>query len=191
MSKKANPYYISNIEFYQEIKEYLERRQEAIDTDQPIPQIPDCISKKFIKLANKLSNKPNFRGYSYKDEMILDGIEAAVRKIHKFDPEKYDNPFAYFTTIISNEFVQRIKKENKELMRKKRYLQSRVGVFEDAFDTQEFDEGSDYGLTDYMEELKDMYYQDEKTSESISEEGVKDKSSTKTEPSPIDAFVGD
>ena len=34
--------------------------------------------------------------------------------MHNYNPEKSTNPFAYFTRIIWNAFIQRIKKEKKE-----------------------------------------------------------------------------
>jgi DNA-directed RNA polymerase specialized sigma24 family protein len=53
-------------------------------------------------------------GYSYKDEMIADAIENCVSAAHSFDPEKSNNPFAYFTQIAWNAFIRRISKEKKQ-----------------------------------------------------------------------------
>lgn len=187
--KSTRPYYVSNVEFYQEMVDFLNRRQEAIDNNHDeLPQIPDSICEKIMKIANKLANKPNFRGYSYRDEMILDGIEDAIKNIHKFNPEKSDNPFSYFTTTIYNAFVRRIKLENKELERKKKYLQNRIGVFDSAFDTQSMDNDEDYGLTEYMEELKDIYYQDERTS-SNEDKSLSKKKEKSEEHSPLEQFM--
>jgi len=47
--------------------------------------------------------------------MISDGIENCVQYIHNFDPEKSNNPFAYFTQIIHYAFLRRIQKEKKQL----------------------------------------------------------------------------
>ena len=47
--------------------------------------------------------------------MISDGIENCVQYIHNFNPEKSQNPFAYFTQIIHYAFLRRIGKEKKQL----------------------------------------------------------------------------
>jgi DNA-directed RNA polymerase specialized sigma24 family protein len=38
-----------------------------------------------------------------------------VQYIHNFNPEKSQNPFAYFTQIIHYAFLRRIQKEKKQL----------------------------------------------------------------------------
>ena len=43
------------------------------------------------------------------------GIENCVQYIHNFNPEKSQNPFAYFTQIIHYAFLRRIQKEKKQL----------------------------------------------------------------------------
>ena len=48
--------------------------------------------------------------------MISDGIENCLQYVHNFNPEKSDNPFAYFTQIIYYAFLRRIQKEKKQLM---------------------------------------------------------------------------
>jgi DNA-directed RNA polymerase specialized sigma24 family protein len=47
--------------------------------------------------------------------MISDGIENCVQYIHNFNPERSQNPFAYFTQIIHYAFLRRIQKEKKQL----------------------------------------------------------------------------
>ena len=69
-----------------------------------------------FKIANGLSYRPNFINYTYRQEMISDGIENCLQYIHNFDPEKSKNPFAYFTQIIYYAFIRRIQKEKNNLM---------------------------------------------------------------------------
>ena len=69
-----------------------------------------------LKIANGLSYRPNFINYTYRQEMISDGIENCLQYIHNFDPEKSKNPFAYFTQIIYYAFIRRIQKEKNNLM---------------------------------------------------------------------------
>ena len=75
------------------------------------PPVTDYIGSCFLKIANHLSYRPNFINYTYRDDMISDGIENCLQYLDNFDPAKSNNPFAYFTQIIYYAFVRRIQKE--------------------------------------------------------------------------------
>jgi hypothetical protein len=45
--------------------------------------------------------------------MVSDGIENCIMYFKDFDPNKTQNPFAYFTQIIYYAFLRRISKEEK------------------------------------------------------------------------------
>jgi hypothetical protein len=87
------------------------------------PPIPNYIGECFLKIATHLSFKPNFVNYMFKDDMICDGIENCVQYIHNFNPEKSQNPFAYFTQIIHYAFLRRIQKEKKQIEIKNKILE--------------------------------------------------------------------
>ena len=46
--------------------------------------------------------------------MISDGIIDCISAVDNFDPDKTNNPFAYFTQIAWNAFIRRIHKEKKQ-----------------------------------------------------------------------------
>ena len=46
--------------------------------------------------------------------MISDALVDCVAAINNFDPERTNNPFAYFTQIAWNACVRRIQKEKKQ-----------------------------------------------------------------------------
>ena len=75
----------------------------------------DYIGKCFLKIANHLSYRPNFINYTFRDDMISDGIENCLQYLDNFNPAKSNNPFAYFTQIIYYAFVRRIQKEKKQV----------------------------------------------------------------------------
>ena len=79
------------------------------------PPVTNYIGECFLKIVNHLSYRPNFINYTYREEMISDGIENCLQYVHNFNPEKSDNPFAYFTQIIYYAFLRRIQKEKKQL----------------------------------------------------------------------------
>ncbi|MFP9202369.1 hypothetical protein ACLI2R_14620, partial [Enterococcus faecalis] len=84
----------------------------------------DTIGLAIMLIAEGLSKRFNFSGYtqSWKQEMIADGIEASIKGLHNFDETKYKNPHAYITQACFNAFVQRIKKERKEVAKKYSYF---------------------------------------------------------------------
>lgn len=112
---KKNNHYIDNKKFLNELIEYKIKVKEAESTGKDKPPIPNYIGECFLKIAKNLSHKPNFINYTYRDEMISDGIENCLMYFENFDPEKSDNPFAYFTQIIYYAFLRRIFKEKKQL----------------------------------------------------------------------------
>lgn len=65
------------------------------------------------KIAHKLSYAPNFINYSYREEMVGDGIIRMFKALmsKKYNHSKGNNPFSYFTRIAFNAFRNRIKKE--------------------------------------------------------------------------------
>lgn len=111
--KKTPQHYVDNKKFYTEILKYRERLQKARDEGIEDPRIPDYIGECIWKIAEKLSTKPCFINYSYREEMISDGIENCILYFKDYDPEKGQNPFAYFTQVIYYAFLRRIGKEEK------------------------------------------------------------------------------
>lgn len=75
--------------------------------------MPDELGKVFLSIATNLSNKSNFVGYTWKDEMIAEAIYTCVKYFGNFDTEKSSNPFAYITRICYNSFINSIKKHKK------------------------------------------------------------------------------
>jgi len=114
MSKKEK-HYVNNADFLQALIKYKEDCEVANKKKKQEPNIPDYIGECFLKIAEHLSRKPNFISYSFRDEMIADGIENCLQYFRNFNREKSKNPFAYFTQIIYYAFLRRITKEKKQL----------------------------------------------------------------------------
>ena len=100
MAKKKTIHYVNNKEFLQAIVERKTLIKEAESVGEPPPQISNYLGECILKIANHLSYRPNFINYTYREEMISDGIENCLQYIDRFDPAKSSNPFAYFTQII-------------------------------------------------------------------------------------------
>jgi len=110
----ASSHYVNNPDFLQALKDYKAKVKAAEAEGKDRPQVTNYIGECILKIANHLSYKSNFINYSYRDEMISDGIENCLRYVDNFDPEKYSNPFAYFTQIIYYAFLRRIAREKKQ-----------------------------------------------------------------------------
>ena len=114
MARKKQ-HYVNNEKFLEVIGEYREKFLQAKDDNIEPPIIPDYAGECFLKIAERLSHRPNFINYAFREEMVSDGIENCVMYASNFNPEKSANPFAYFTQIIYYAFLRRIEKEKKQL----------------------------------------------------------------------------
>ena len=151
--RKRSEHYVNNKEFLAALIKYREDKEIALLQDKPKPPIPRYIGECFLKIANHLSFKPNFVNYMFKEDMISDGIENCVQYIHNFNPEKSQNPFAYFTQIIHYAFLRRIQREKRQLEIKNKILE-RSG-YSEVFDDNNQIDGSTY--SDYNQ-IKDAVH---------------------------------
>jgi hypothetical protein len=118
--------YIDNKQFFKILIDYKNNVDDAKKNNKQMPVIPNSIGYCFLMIARRLASKGNFVGYSFKDEMISDGIENCITAINNFNPEKSNNPFAYFTQIIWYAFLRRIEKEKKQSYIKYRSLENAI-----------------------------------------------------------------
>lgn len=112
---RAKRNYVNNKDLLEALIAYQKTCREAEDAGEGRPRVPDYIGTCIYQIATRLATKPNFSGYSYKEDMISDGIENCLLYINNFNPEKSQNPFAYFTQIIWYAFLRRIQKEKKQM----------------------------------------------------------------------------
>ena len=122
--KVAKIHYVDNAKFLEAMIEYKKEYTISINDDKDLPQISEYLGSVFLKIAQRLSFRPNFINYTFKNDMISDGIENCLHYIHNFNPEKSNNPFAYFTQIIYYAFIRRIQKEKKQLYIKYKTMQN-------------------------------------------------------------------
>ena len=122
MKAKNKPHYVDNKKFLQAMIEYRDKCKKAEEKNRKKPDVTNYIGECFLKIANHLSYRPNFINYTYRDDMISDGIENCLQYMNNFDPDKSDNPFAYFTQIIYYAFIRRIQKEKKQTIIKQKLI---------------------------------------------------------------------
>ena len=139
MAKKTNKAdYVDNKKFLQAMIEHRVKCRIAEEKGKKKPDVSNYIGECFLKIANHLSYRPNFINYTFRDDMISDGIENCLQYMSNFNPDKSTNPFAYFTQIIYYAFIRRIQKEKKQMEVKKKLIQN-AGV-ENMMDQLEGDD---------------------------------------------------
>ena len=141
-TKKKPIHYVNNKEFLAAIVERKVLIADAEAQGEDPPQISNYLGECILKIANHLSYRPNFINYTYREEMISDGIENCLQYIDRFDPNMSSNPFAYFTQIIYYAFVRRITKEKKQQQIKEKLLKE--SNIEQRIALQAHDEETDY-----------------------------------------------
>lgn len=97
--------YVNNADFYKELLNYRKKCEQAIKNSQDIPRIPNYIGECIYLISNKLSNVGNFCNYSYKDEMIADGIEDCIKGIHSFNIEKARYDLIDYSSGFKNQII--------------------------------------------------------------------------------------
>ena len=122
-TEKTTAHYVDNKKFYAALIEYKQQCIAAKSQGLPNPRVSEYIGECFLKIATHLSYKANFINYTFKDDMISDGIENCLTAVDKFDPERSTNPFAYYTQIVFFAFVRRIQKEKKQQATKYKMLE--------------------------------------------------------------------
>ena len=163
--------YVNNAEFLRQIVVYLDKVKEAEAVGDEPPRIPNTIGKCIYDIATRLSQKPNFINYPFREEMIGDGIENAIKCIGNFNPEKSSNPFAYFTQVIWFAFLRRIQSEKKVLYIKHKVLEKEMLHIND---NEEFTTTITMKPTDYMNEFVKTYEEnmEEKKKKEIVKRGL-------------------
>ncbi len=154
---KENIHYVNNKDFSNAVVEYCTVLQEAQANKKPLPIVYDYIADCFLKIAEGLSHKSNFIGYTYREEMVMDAVENCLRAIQNYNIEAATrtgkpNAFGYFTQIAWYAFLRRIAKEKKQQDTKLKYL-SQSGM-EDYVVSGQMDADSRQVVQGFIDTLK-------------------------------------
>jgi Sigma-70 region 2 len=185
MIKKRAKHYVNGKDLYLAMVDYKEKVTKAKEEGTQLPMIPNYVGVCFMLICTKLATKPNFMGYSYKDEMIADGIENCVAAAHSFDPAKSNNPFAYFTQIAWNAFIRRIAKEKKQgYIKHKNFEQTNLldDLLEESYiaGTKTHNEYSDEIIRSFEEKLVKQQKKSKQGIEKFAEEQPNEESTPST-----------
>jgi hypothetical protein len=108
--------YINNDEFIEILEKHFIEKKEH-------PEIgcPNEIGALFLLIARQFISKwPSKITFMYREDMISKAVEYCLRYMYGYSREKSDNPFSYFTCIITSGFQQEYnyQKRNKELVKR-------------------------------------------------------------------------
>lgn len=153
---KQRPHYVDNKKFSLAVVEYVETVNEARETDSEIPKVTDYIATCFMKISEGLSHRPNFVRYTYREEMVMDGVENCLRAINNYKIEtatRTGNPnaFSYFTQICFFAFIRRITKEKKQQEIKFRFIE-KMGI--EDFAAMGMDDAGAQQTMEYVDTLR-------------------------------------
>ena len=147
---KEKPHYVDNKKFLEAMIEHRDKCEKAEQRGRKKPEVTNYIGECFLKIANHLSYRPNFINYTFRDDMISDGIENCLQYMDNFNPDKSKNPFAYFTQIIYYAFIRRIQKEKKQIQIKSKLI-ANTGVENMMDQLQGDDQQYQSQLLDYLQ----------------------------------------
>lgn len=197
VAEEQKEHYVNNKEFLQALIDYRNKCAEAQSKGRDKPPVTQYIGECFLKIAQHLSYRPNFINYTYKNDMISDGIENCLMYIHNFNPDKSSNPFAYFTQIIYYAFLRRIQKEKKQTELKQKLIQNMM--VDDSLFVQDGDD-AEY-RNQYLEFLQDNMLDDDRMrtgidretddDDSDEDEDVEEKPKKKERRGALDDFMED
>tara|TARA_R110002126_G_scaffold11925_6_gene52528 strand:+ start:401 stop:1057 length:657 start_codon:yes stop_codon:yes gene_type:complete len=158
LKPREKPHYVNNRDFSYAVVDYVASMNDAISKGEEAPVVTRYIAECFLKISNGLSHKPNFIRYTYKEEMVMDGVENCLKAIGNYNIEAATrtgkpNAFAYFTQICYFAFIRRITKEKKQSDLKWEYI-DQVGI--DKFiEYSEMGEDMDNDTQAYIDILKE------------------------------------
>jgi hypothetical protein len=80
-------------------------------------KITNTLGSMFMKLVERYSQRGNWRGYTYVDEMRGQALVQLAQIGLQFNEAKSDNPFAYYTATVNNSFtrVLNLEKRNQSI----------------------------------------------------------------------------
>ena len=115
-TRKKTTHYAPNDALMEEIaksKKILAERQAEDEETTPAECLTPRLVDMLMKIVHNYSPKNTWRNYTYIDDMRGDAILSLCQNALKFNPEKSNNPFGYYTQIVTRSFLTFLEKEKK------------------------------------------------------------------------------
>lgn len=166
----TSKYYLSNSKMLPEV---IKSKQLGYITNE--------LAQMLMMLTTKYSMRPCFIGYTnaYKEDMISEALANLCKNALKFNPEKSDNPFSFYTTCIHNSFLQTLSAE-------KNHRKIRDTLLIDIGENPSYnflDEMREHGSSDYSSDFQELRSEIEEAKQRLLQETSKTNQPSKEEKS--------
>jgi DNA-directed RNA polymerase specialized sigma24 family protein len=161
ISPKLKPNYVCNADLYQAYVKWNQDIDEAKLHGKDEPPIPNYIAESIMKICHRLSFRPNFINYSYREDMVGDALENCIKTAKNFNIAKSENPFSFITTIAFNAFLRRIEAEKKQSYVKGKLIEDLP--LDELMNIQEHDDDIVNYHNQFIEFLRENNYTDTTT----------------------------
>ena len=76
-------------------------------------KMSEKLAKMLMLICERYARKGIYANYTYNEDMQAFAMMNLVKSWKSFNPEKSNNPFAYFTSCVTNSFLQYLNQERK------------------------------------------------------------------------------
>ena len=76
-------------------------------------EMTPALAKMLMLICERYARKGSYVSYTYNEDMQAFALMNLVKSWKSFNPEKSNNPFAYFTSCITNSFLQYLNQERR------------------------------------------------------------------------------
>lgn len=118
---------------------------EAIAEDKITGKLSPRLAKYLYMIAERYSYSSSFSGYSFREDMVSFAVVNLCTNWYKFNPERSQNPFSFFTTASYRSFLQYIGEEARQ-----RNIRDQLLVDAGANPSFSFQEKSKSGSSDEL-----------------------------------------
>ena len=87
---------------------------DAVKWAQQKHRVPKQLAIFMMHLAETYAERSSYRGYTFKEDMIQEGVHAMLGGFKSFDCNRSDNVFAYLTILCKSGFMRFISQERKQ-----------------------------------------------------------------------------
>ena len=127
-------YYINPEELKFELVEYKKTCDFAEDDKGKMKikkrkQISRKLGQMIQEIAEGLSSKGNWSGYTWKEDMVSEAKLMVFLYMHNYK-EEYKNPFNYISKLCENAFIQFVQKNNKHSSTKQKLYDNKDILFD-------------------------------------------------------------
>lgn len=154
--KTSKKFYITNAVMLPEVKKA-----------KALGRVTEELGNMFILITQRFARHPSFSGYTFREDMEAFAIANLCANGLKFDTERFENPFNYYTTAIYHSFLQYLAEEKKQRNIRDLLLiehganpsSTMVDSNHDDFNERHSDTGSDAGINPVGDDYHDRIEQ--------------------------------